>query len=72
VNSEYVLVSFGLVSLCCYLSLYPPSERSETGGYTVFTSCVSVSVSVRPSVSTHLDANISKTDWDRGLVPITR
>ena len=49
--------------------LYPPSERSETGGYTVLLAFPSV----RPSLCTHsyLDANISKTVWDRRLVPIT-
>jgi len=30
--------------------LYPPSEQSETGRYTVFTSCVSVC----PSIHVHL------------------
>jgi len=41
--------------------LYPPSERSETGGYIVFT-CMYVCVSVRPSVHTQYSgANISKT-----------
>jgi len=43
-------------------SLYPPSERSETGVYTVLLAFLSVHPSVRPSVCAHsyLDANISK------------
>jgi len=49
--------------------LYPPSERSETGRYTVLTSCVSVCL---PSMCTqYLDTNILKMVWDRELVPIT-
>jgi len=46
--------------------LCPPSERSETGGHTVFTF---VRVSIREH--SYLDANIPKTVWDRGLVPIS-
>jgi len=39
--------------------LYQPSERSKTGGYSVF---IYVCVCVRPSVRTqYLDANILKT-----------
>ena len=37
--------------------LYPPSERSETGGYTVFTLCI------RPSVCAHSEA-IGKTRFE--------
>jgi len=49
------------ISLLC-----PPSEQSETGRYTVFTYvCVCV------CTYSYLDANISKTIWDRDLVPIT-
>ena len=51
-------VIFSGILLVLALYLYPPSERSETGGYTVFT-CVCVCV--RPSVRTqYLDSNISK------------
>jgi len=47
----FVLVS---PTLCCrikYISLYPPSERSKTGGYTVFTFvCLCVSVRTQSSL----------------------
>jgi len=49
------------------LSLYPPSERSELARYHVI--LFSFRPSDRPSVHTqYLDANISKTVWDRDLV----
>jgi len=41
------------------LSLYPPSEWSETGGYTILLAFPSVRLS--DHAHSYLDANISKT-----------
>jgi len=65
-SSTLLLVLVVLLVAACrsphpYCSLYPPSERSETGGYKL--TVLLAFPSVRPSVCAHsyLRANISKT-----------
>ena len=52
-----------VVVKCCLILLYPPSERSETGGYYVFTF-------VRPSVCLSVCAHMAAVF--RPLMPIAR